>query len=129
MLIESSSFSKAAHFVISLRDTETGGFAFAKGNKPTLMATAYAIHALEFLNALELLSTKEKSAAVGFMMRGSREDGSFRDPLSSGRAEQPRRRKSSTTQKRDPLPSLKFRPSHPRSVFQYHRCLHRPGSG
>lgn len=73
--------SKAAQYVVQLRDSETGGFIFAKGNKPTLMGTAYAIHALEFLDSLDLLSEREKSATSCFMMRGCREDGSFRDAL------------------------------------------------
>ncbi|MBN2427404.1 MAG: terpene cyclase/mutase family protein [Deltaproteobacteria bacterium] len=81
MTLDPFLIARAAQYVVQLRDAESGGFVFAKGNKPTLMGTAYAVHALEFLGALDLLSEKEKSAAAGFLMRGCREDGSFRDPL------------------------------------------------
>lgn len=74
-------FQKATEYVLSLQDKKTGGFSFAKGNKPTIMGTAYAIHCLEFLGTLNSLSEKEKSGAIEFLMKYCKEDGNFRDPL------------------------------------------------
>ncbi len=71
----------AAKFVLSLIDPETGGFIFARGNQPTLMGTAYAILGLEFTGHLDDLSSEEKEAAVQFLMKGCKSDGSFRDAL------------------------------------------------
>ncbi|HOU62395.1 MAG TPA: terpene cyclase/mutase family protein [Tenuifilaceae bacterium] len=71
----------AVNYILSLKDNNSGGFLFSKGNKPTLMGTSYAIHALEFFGALNRISEIEKSDIVKFLMSGCLPDGSFRDPL------------------------------------------------
>lgn len=72
---------KAADYILTLRDPQSGGFAFAKSNQPTLMATAYAIHALEFTKGLTCLSAAHRDAVVQFLTRCCRPDGTFCDPL------------------------------------------------
>jgi glycosyltransferase involved in cell wall biosynthesis len=72
---------KAADYVLTLRDPQSGGFAFARGNQPTLMATAYAIHTLEFTKELTCLSAARRDAAIQFLLRCCRPDGTFCDPL------------------------------------------------
>ena len=72
---------KAADYILTLRDPQSGGFAFAKRNQPTLMATAYAIHALEFTKGLKRLSAAHRDAVGQFLTRCCRPDGTFCDPL------------------------------------------------
>ena len=72
---------KAADYILTLRDPQSGGFSFAKSNQPTLMATAYAIHALEFTKGLTRLSAAHRDAVVQFLTRCCRPDGTFCDPL------------------------------------------------
>jgi glycosyltransferase involved in cell wall biosynthesis len=81
MGFDSNILLNATEFILSLRDQASGGFAFAKGNQPTLMGTCYAIHALEFLDSLNSLSSVEREKTVGFIMNCCRKDGTFQDPL------------------------------------------------
>ncbi|WP_054689524.1 prenyltransferase/squalene oxidase repeat-containing protein [Desulfosarcina cetonica] len=68
-------------FVLSLWDEERGGFRFAHGNEVTLMGTAYALHALEFLGHLNQVTDADKKKMISFIMSGCQGDGTFRDML------------------------------------------------
>ncbi len=81
MPLDKATLDKAAGYVLGLYDAASGGFIFAGGNAPTLMGTAYAIHALEFLGALDRLNPEQKRGVTNFLMANCRADASFRDPL------------------------------------------------
>lgn len=70
----------AVAFVLKLHHPKSGGFIFAPDNQPTLMATAYAVHTLEFLGALDRLNIGAREGIINFLMALQRNDGSFQDP-------------------------------------------------
>ena len=71
----------AIQFWLSLWDKSTGGLRFTLDQPATLMATAYGVLGLEFVNGLGQLSATQRAAIVDFLMAGSKADGSFQDPL------------------------------------------------
>lgn len=68
-------------YFLSLWDASTGGFCFTTAQPATLMATAYVVLGLEFINGLEQLSTAQKEAVTHYLMVNAKPDGSFIDPL------------------------------------------------
>lgn len=70
---------KAVSYLLSLWDSQSGGFRFAPHQPATLMATAYTVLGLEFAGAISCLSNAQESAA--FLMANVQPDGSFCDPL------------------------------------------------
>lgn len=72
---------RSAQFWLSLWDKSSGGLRFTVDQPATLMATAYGVLGLEFVNGLERLSATQKAAVIQFLMAGSKADGSFQDPL------------------------------------------------
>ena len=72
---------KAIAYWLTLWEQKTGGFRFVSHQPATLMATAYSVLGLEFTKGLSNLSDTQKDAVISFLMSGSQEDGSFRDPL------------------------------------------------
>ncbi|MGB3295830.1 MAG: hypothetical protein WBB01_22840 [Phormidesmis sp.] len=73
--------NSSADFWLSLWDQTSGGLRFTVGQPATLMATAYSVLGLEFVNGLEKLSAAQRTAIIDFLMAGSNPDGSFQDPL------------------------------------------------
>ncbi|MEN6486285.1 MAG: glycosyltransferase family A protein [Syntrophobacteraceae bacterium] len=72
--------ARSIAFWNSLWDEATGGFRFAPGCPPTLMATAYAVLGLELAGGLGGIGAARESAIVAFLMSGAQPDGSFADP-------------------------------------------------
>lgn len=68
-------------YLMSLWDSASGGFRFASHQPATLMATAYTVIGLEFLQGLVALSKGQRTAIIGFLSSGVQADGSFTDPL------------------------------------------------
>ncbi len=71
----------AARYFLSLCDPVSGGFRFAAGQPPTLMAASYALLGLEAASGLDRLDRPARERAAAFLLSGVRPDGSFRDPL------------------------------------------------
>jgi hypothetical protein len=82
---KSSSYLRKAQaskeFLHCLWDSSTGGFRFASHQPATLMATAYGVLGLEFVDGLSQLTIAQKEAIVTFLMAGAQSNGSFVDPL------------------------------------------------
>ena len=72
---------KSISYLLSLWDQSSGGFRFASHQPATLMATAYTVLGLEFIDGLKRLSEEQKIAIVSFLRSGLQPDGTFRDPL------------------------------------------------
>jgi glycosyltransferase involved in cell wall biosynthesis len=73
--------TSAAQYLASLRDAASGGFRFAAHQPPTVMATCYAVLALESVGGLVGLEDAVREGAAKFIRAAGREDGSFADPL------------------------------------------------
>ena len=74
------SFDESINYQLSLYDTLKGGFRFAQGLPPSLMATCYAILGLELTNSMGLLAPGARDSVIKYLKSGLQSDGTFIDP-------------------------------------------------
>jgi prenyltransferase beta subunit len=68
-------------YLLSLWDSQSGGFRFTANRPATLMSTSYGVLGLEFTQGLSQLDSEQKTATISFLKSGFQPDGSFCDPL------------------------------------------------
>ena len=76
-------FEAAERYLLGLRDPASGGFRFAEGQPPTLMASAQCVLGLELTGGLHRLSGDTRAKLTSFLMSSSEASGEFRDRLYS----------------------------------------------
>ena len=72
---------KSILYLLSLFDSQRGGFRFTLRQPVTLMATSYCVLGLEFLQGLTKLSDDQRECIISFLMSSVQADGSFQDSL------------------------------------------------